>query len=130
MSLPPDLSRLGDDLERAAGREMRRRRRIWAARTATVGALFACLSAALAPDSLAPAQRVVDGAEALIATAGLPRCADVRQMRQSPCGYPPALLTDAAAGRESHVIVQHLGDAAQSGGMRPNSWGLGGRSTY
>ena len=130
MSLPPELSRLGDDLEHAAGREVTRRRRIWAARTATVGAVFACLSAALAPDSVAPALRAVPSADALIATAGLPRCVDARPMRRGPCGDAPALLTDAASGRESYAIVEHLGDAAQSKRPGPSGWGAGHRPLY
>jgi hypothetical protein len=130
MSLPPDLSRLGDDLEHAAGREVTRRRRIWAARTATLGAVFACLSAGLAPDSVGPGLRTVSSAQALIATAELPRCVDARPMRRGPCGDAPPLLTDAASGRESDTIVQLLGDAAQSKRTGPSGRRVGNRLTY
>lgn len=121
MSLPPDLSRLGDSLEQAADREVARRRRAWALRTATFGAMLACLSAGLVPDSLAPALRAPDGP---VSTQS--RCTDPQNMRRNPCSDPPAFVTDAAAGRESPTVIAHFGDAAQQSGQpRPES-GPGG----
>ena len=115
MPLPPDLSRLGEELQRAADREVARQRRLWLARTATVAATCAFFTAALAPSSLAPGLRTPAG----IPAAELSRCTDAKSMRRAPCSYPPALVTDAATGRESETIVAHLSDAAQSGTRRP-----------
>jgi len=58
--LPPDLSRLGDELCTAAEQvlERRRRRREFMARVAAVGAAGALLFAALTPASLTPSEPV------------------------------------------------------------------------
>jgi hypothetical protein len=127
MSLPPDLSRLGDDLQDAARREVVRRRRAWAARTATVATLLASVSAALAPIDLGPAQRAPVTATASVSSA-LPRCADDPPIRRGRCGQGPVIQTDAAAGRDSDSIVMHRSDAAQSGRPRPAT-GPGGFAT-
>ena len=119
MSLPPELSRLGEDLHEAARREVARRRRAWTVRTAVLGALLASLSMGLTPQTLGPAKR---GAEA-IPVAEVSRCTDAGSIRRRPCSDPPAFITDAAAGRHSQTIVAHLGDAAQSG--RPQPWRAG-----
>jgi hypothetical protein len=122
MSLPPDLSRLGDSLQQAADREVARRRRAWALRTATLGAVLACVSGGLVPDSLAPGLRAPAG----LAENAQSRCTDRQNMRRNPCSDPPAFVTDAAAGRESPTVIAHFGDAAQqSGRPRPES-GPGG----
>ena len=124
MSLPPELSRLGEDLQKAARREVARRRRAWALRTAVAGAVLACLSAAFVPDELAPAIR----GQAVVAANEPSRCTEPQNMRRSHCTDPPALMTAAAAGRESPTVVAHFGDAAQSGRERPPT-GPGGFAT-
>ena len=121
MTLPPELSRLGDHLQQAADREVRRRRRAWAARTALAATAFAWLSITLAPATLSPALRTSAPA---VTIAESPRCTDARLVQRSPCEGPP-LLTDAATDRESPTVVAHFGDAAQSGRPRPET-GPGG----
>lgn len=130
MTLPPELSRLADELEDAAGREVRRRRRVWAARTATVGALLACVSASFAPQALAPAERAPEPFAALVASTSIPGCADIGVMRHEPCREGAGLMTDAAHARESASIVPHRGDASQSGAVEAPGWIAGHVARY
>jgi hypothetical protein len=99
--LPPDLSRLGDDLQAAAERSLdARRRRADRARRPGVAMVAALIFAALTPAALGPADRfpalvVVDAAE----TFPPPPCD-----RPSGASFRPACLT---AGPSNDRIRLH-----------------------
>ena len=119
MSLPPDLSALGEHFERAARRAIRRRRRLRAARTAVAATAAALAFGAVEPADLAAPVRWATE-DSMADLAAIPhRCVALPTMRNEACRDWQAFVSDAAAGPESPTVIAYAGDATQIGSSDP-----------
>jgi hypothetical protein len=99
MALPPDLSRVGDELVAAAARSLRaQRRRTFAIRSAGTILVAALVFAALTPARLGPAQTADPSASVLASMAGSTvSSSGCDQPRGARFGLPRACIQLAVA---------------------------------
>jgi hypothetical protein len=106
MVLPPDLSRIGDELTAAATRSLAaRRRRALAARWAATAVAGALAFAALTPARLGTAQGGLPGTTVLASTAALHAgCDQLRGAQQTP---PACIAAAPAVTHQARATLPH-----------------------